>query len=53
MFLSNKVGLVHDNFWERKNLLYLHYAYETGEGVYDEKYHASGLINLAGPIRHV
>lgn len=23
-----------------------------GEEVYDEKYHASGLINLASPIRH-
>jgi len=33
-------------FGKRKNLLYLHCAYETGEEVYDEKYHASGLINL-------
>jgi len=31
---------------------YLHCAYETGEEAYDEKYHASGLINLASSIRH-
>ena len=39
-------------FEKRTSLLYLHCAYETGEEVYDDKYHASGLINLASPIRH-